>query len=82
MLVWIQVMSLVRNALDTPESGLNREQFALALRLVAAAQVILLALLLRLEWHSSSCWHLPSSLTTQFVPSKIMPLPNTDCTEA
>ena len=31
-------MSLVRSTLETPDSGLNREQFALALRLVAAAQ--------------------------------------------
>lgn len=29
---------MVRSTLETPDSGLNREQFALALRLVAAAQ--------------------------------------------
>lgn len=40
-------MSLVRGTLETPDSGLNREQFALSLRLVAAAQASLVLIWLR-----------------------------------
>ena len=43
----VQVMSLVRSTLETPDNGLNREQFALSLRLVAAAQASLVLSMLK-----------------------------------